>query len=109
MLRSGGYAVKTASGALEALRLLRESDGAFDLIVTDVVMPDMSGLTLGQQVIETWRLPVLYLTGFVVEEEDRAKLPLDHMLLKPIRRSTLLKKVWEMLHPPAAASPPRTG
>src|SRR5512140_3129479 len=63
-LRTAGYVVETATSAREALETL-ESGAAFDVVVTDVRMPAMSGPRL----IERWResepdVKVLYLTGY---------------------------------------------
>src|SRR5580704_14600885 len=45
-LRSRGYSVIEASNGVEALEALEEKDGAVDLVVSDVVMPEMDGPTL---------------------------------------------------------------
>jgi DNA-binding NtrC family response regulator len=44
ILRSDGYRVMTASSGMEALRMV--SDHVFDAVITDIMMPDMSGLEL---------------------------------------------------------------
>ena len=45
-LRSRGYSVIEASNGIEAMEALEEKDGAVDLVVSDVVMPEMDGPTL---------------------------------------------------------------
>src|SRR5690606_33051580 len=45
-LRSRGYHVLEASNGIEALEVLEEHEGAIDLVVSDVVMPEMDGPTL---------------------------------------------------------------
>ena len=47
-LRSRGYSVIEASNGVEAMEALEEKDGAVDLVVSDVVMPEMDGPTLLQ-------------------------------------------------------------
>ncbi|MEY3853905.1 MAG: hypothetical protein RI910_2885, partial [Verrucomicrobiota bacterium] len=42
-LRSRGYSVIEASNGIEAMEALEEKDGAVDLVVSDVVMPEMDG------------------------------------------------------------------
>jgi CheY-like chemotaxis protein len=63
-LRGAGYSTATASGGTDALRLA-ESNGPFDLLLTDVRMPEMTGHDLARRL--RMRQPdvrVLYLTGF---------------------------------------------
>jgi two-component system cell cycle sensor histidine kinase/response regulator CckA len=63
-LRKGGYETSIAPGAAEALALL-QVEPAFDLLVTDLVMPDMNGDELAHRLCQRlWDLKVLYLTGF---------------------------------------------
>jgi CheY-like chemotaxis protein len=64
-LRLCGYQVLEAVSGEDALRLSREHDGEIDLLLTDVVMPRMSGRELAQRVTaERPGLPVLYVSGF---------------------------------------------
>ncbi len=60
-----GYQVATRSSAEDALTALREADGGFDLVVTDLVMPGLNGHALACAVHEiSPKLPVLLMTGF---------------------------------------------
>jgi len=66
MLARLGYRVISASGGREAIRLARESQGQLDLLLTDVVMPQMSGHELAKRL--TSMLPglkVIYMSGYV--------------------------------------------
>ena len=49
-LRSRGYTVLEATSGVEALDLFRRNEGAIDLIVSDVVMPEMDGPSLLREV-----------------------------------------------------------
>jgi two-component system cell cycle sensor histidine kinase/response regulator CckA len=63
-----GYAVVVASNGSEALEVARSLDGRIDLLVTDVVMPGMSGIELAAQANELWPLlPVLFVSGHLDE------------------------------------------
>jgi PAS domain S-box-containing protein len=63
-----GYAVVVASEGTEALEVARSLDGRIDLLVTDVVMPGMSGIELAVRVNELWPLmPVLFVSGHLDE------------------------------------------
>ena len=64
VLRSAGYVVETGAGGTEALEAISKGD-AFDLVVTDVRMPGMSGPQfIGQLRRHDAGTKVLYLTGF---------------------------------------------
>jgi len=63
-----GYAVVVASAGAEALEVAHSLDGRIDLLVTDVVMPGMSGIELAAKVNELWPLlPVLFVSGHLDE------------------------------------------
>ncbi len=70
VLEAAGYAVFTAGGGQEALRLLR--DQKIDLVITDISMPDMSGIDLAHRIREDVRLaeiPVIVFSSKEAEEE----------------------------------------
>ncbi|XP_057481596.1 two-component response regulator ARR10-like isoform X2 [Actinidia eriantha] len=60
ILKSWKYEVVTVKHASEALGTLRIKRGSFDLIVTDVHMPDMNGFELQKQIAEEFKLPVVF-------------------------------------------------
>jgi PAS domain S-box-containing protein len=69
LLQRAGYRVSPCSSALEALDLLATQPGAFDAIVTDYNMPEMSGIELAQRVAALYpELPVILSSGLVSEE-----------------------------------------
>jgi two-component system, cell cycle sensor histidine kinase and response regulator CckA len=65
MLTYAGYRVSTARSAGDALRLLGLEAPAFDLVVTDLLMPETDGRTLGRLIAERHpALPVIYMSGY---------------------------------------------
>jgi two-component system chemotaxis response regulator CheY len=82
-----GYAVECADNGLTALQKIEECPKAFDVVITDYQMPEMSGLEL---VTRLRALPflgkILILTSGVSNEVDEAfqKLKVDNVLNKPI-------------------------
>ena len=65
ILRHGGYSVIEAAHPRAALAIVRDSDAHFDLLLTDVVMPDMSGRELAKIVADIRTdLKVLYTSGY---------------------------------------------
>jgi PAS domain S-box-containing protein len=98
-LRREGWRVLDAPSAPEALRLARESGVRLDLLVTDVVMPGMSGRELAERLRrEQPELPVLFVTGFSSEADPR-RLPgrSAALLLKPFLPEGLVSGVRELL------------
>jgi CheY-like chemotaxis protein/signal transduction histidine kinase len=95
-----GYAVLVAEDGERALTLAREHQGPIDLLLTDVVMPGLSGLQLARLMAADWPdLAVLYVSGFTFEEEVP---PTDvargiAYLPKPFDTDVLTDKVAELL------------
>ena len=69
LLQSRGYEVRTASGAGEALDLLEREGPLIRLLLTDVLMPGVTGPALVSRVLALRpNLPVLYMSGFRGDE-----------------------------------------
>jgi PAS domain S-box-containing protein len=65
LLEDAGYRVIAAGGGAEALARPELADGGVDLLLTDVVMPEMSGRELADRVRERTRdVPVLFMSGY---------------------------------------------
>lgn len=89
-----GYAVDAAETALQALDLIGAND--YDIVITDIVMPKMSGVEFLEQIHQSLRdVPILMMTGEPTVET--AITSLQHgafdYLFKPIKKDTLLKVV----------------
>jgi len=101
ILRERGYNVIEASGGMEALRLASEFFGKIHLVVSDVIMPGMSGSALVSQ-IEAARpgIIALYISGYTDDAIVHHGI-LDSniaFLQKPFSPNQLERKVWEVLH-----------
>ncbi len=102
-LRRQGYQVLDAASGVEALALVAAHPGTIHLLVTDVVMPLMSGPELAQRV--TARLPgirVLCMSGYSDDSVSRHQLREAGVafLQKPVTPSVLAAKVREVLDTP---------
>jgi CheY-like chemotaxis protein len=65
VLERAGYTVIAAENGSRALNHLPYHSGPLDLLLTDVVMPDMSGPRLAEQVLERYpSLPIIFLSGY---------------------------------------------
>jgi len=82
------YEVDTAPDAVSALDMLRMSQANYDLLIADLKMPGMDGLTLIRQVKQLRsRLPVIIITGFSTESSaiEAINLGVSAYLTKPFR------------------------
>jgi two-component system cell cycle sensor histidine kinase/response regulator CckA len=102
-LRSRGYSVIEASNGIEAMEALEQKNGAVDLVVSDVVMPEMDGPTL----LKTMRgrnpdLKIIFVSGYA-EDAFEKSLPENQQfafLPKPFTLSQLVAAVKETMTPP---------
>ena len=105
ILEMSGYQVLEASSGDEALAIYKQHEGQIDLIVTDVVMPQMSGRELAQS-LELLHpgIKVLYMSGYTDDAIVRHGL-LDQeiaFLQKPFTPDALMRKVRDVLDAPHA-------
>jgi CheY-like chemotaxis protein len=94
-----GYRVLTAANAGEALERLAAHEGPVDLLVTDVVMPGMSGPKLAEAVADRFpRLTTLFISGYAGDHTGRPLVPDGAALLdKPFTIDVLARRVRELL------------
>jgi DNA-binding NtrC family response regulator len=98
VLSGRGYRVITTSGPVEALRVARESLDEIDLLVTDVVMPDMSGLALAERILsDRPEMKVLYMTGYSNEVVMAHGTPHGSLIEKPFTPRQIAARVGEIL------------
>ena len=99
-LESGGYTVMEAQDGAEALALAEEHKGSIHLLITDMVMPRMTGLELAARLKEKQpALRMLYMSGYSerAASESMQPDPSIRILSKPFSRSALLRTVHELL------------
>ena len=99
-LERHGYAVLTAESGSEALRLAAAHQGPIDLLITDVVMPDLRGPDLARRLVaDRPGLSTLFMSGYMADAlEDSTSPPvLVDFIHKPFLPSALVAKVREML------------
>jgi two-component system, cell cycle sensor histidine kinase and response regulator CckA len=100
LLRIQNYQVHEASNATEALDLLRKYASKINLMVTDVVMPDMNGVALAERArAQLPKLKMLYASGYRDGELRRLGMPDLGLafLQKPFTTFDLATKVRETL------------
>ena len=99
-LESGGYKVIEARDGTDALKRIEKYDGAIDLLVTDMVMPGMTGQELTARLLERRpEIRVLYMSGYserAAADSARGDSSM-RLLAKPFSRWALLRAVHEIL------------
>ena len=108
-LRADGYQVLAAGNGLDALRIAEQHAGPIDLLITDVIMPAMSGPEVAHA-LATSRpsTPVLYISGYTADKLSYyPELEPDVALLqKPFKLNVLTQKVRDIIGTVETASPP---
>ncbi len=100
MLGLLGYKVETRTSGAEALALLESDPGAFDLVITDMVMPGMTGDVLATRIL-TLRpdMPIIMCTGYSdnITEERAKMLGIRAFALKPLAMENLSRLIRQVL------------
>jgi len=100
MLERLGYQVTSRTSSIEALEAFRSSPDKFDLVITDMAMPNMPGDKLSAEFIKLRAdIPILLCTGFsdTMSEEKATSLGIKGFLLKPTVMKDLSQKIREVL------------
>ncbi len=110
ILRRGGYSVTGTSNASEAVEICTRRDSAVDLLLTDVIMPDLRGTELvGLVEASTPDLKVVFMSGYshaVLAPETLADDGRMAFIEKPFSAAELLREVRELLD---SGTPPGEG
>ena len=100
MLEHLGYTVLPAASPDDAIRIAREYPGTIDLLITDVVMPEMNGLDLARKMQASFPgIRRLFMSGYManIVAHQGGLNEGDNFLQKPFSLSDLAKKVREVL------------
>ncbi|MBW2654493.1 MAG: response regulator, partial [Deltaproteobacteria bacterium] len=95
-----GYKVTSCNSSTKALETFWDNPDKFDLVITDLAMPNMPGDKLAVALTEIRSdIPILLCTGFseTMSEEKAASLGIKGFLLKPIVMKDLSHKIREVL------------
>jgi len=99
-LKELGYHVTTRTSGIEALETFKSNPDKFDLVVTDMTMPRMTGERLAREIISIHKeIPIIISTGFssAMTEEKALKLGVKGLLRKPFVLSELAKAIHDVL------------
>ena len=97
-LEARGYRVLEAENGQAALDAVAAQSGVIDLLITDVVMPEMGGHELAERLLkERPKMKVIYLSGYTEEALVEGKIDGKAFLQKPFTLQILARKVREVL------------
>jgi PAS domain S-box-containing protein len=100
MLKTLGYKVTKAQGGPEAWEIFEARPGMFDLVITDQIMPDLTGVALAQKIRRVKPdLPVILFTGYSrpIGEDRAKKCGIRGYIMKPITRHEVADTVRRVL------------
>jgi len=105
VLEGAGYVTMSTISSLQAMKIIEEKKWDVDLLITDMGMPDMTGLELFEKIRESDNdLPVILCSGYSehISEDSSEELGLDGYLAKPFTGKQLLEVVRQVLKPQKA-------
>ena len=104
ILRAKGYQVAEAQNGVEALEILTTgtevlTKKAFDLVITDLVLPGLHGVNLIHQIRATWpKMPIIVISGYLSETPGKVILEgFAEFIQKPIDPAALIATVRRLL------------
>jgi PAS domain S-box-containing protein len=100
LLEGLGYNVVTRTSSLEALEAFRAQSDNFDLVITDMTMPNMTGEKMAREIMKVRPdMPIILCTGFspVITEEKARAMGIRAFIMKPILKNEIAVKIREVL------------
>ena len=95
-----GYRVSSYLSSAAALAAFIQAPETFDLVVTDMTMPGMTGMGLSKEILSVRKdIPIIICTGFSerLDEEKISSIGIKGLLMKPIVKSELARMVRQVL------------
>ncbi len=100
MLENLGYKVTARTSSIEALEAFRNNPDAFDLVITDMTMPNMTGKDLAKELM-TIRpdIPIILCTGFSeqIDERRAEEMGISAFVMKPVVMRQIANTIREVL------------
>jgi PAS domain S-box-containing protein len=100
MLSALGYRVTAVANGPEALKTFRENPEDFDLVITDMTMPGMTGAELSREILKIKPgFPIILCTGFseIISEGEAKAMGIRRFLMKPVFLDTLAGEIRTVL------------
>jgi PAS domain S-box-containing protein len=100
MMEWMGYKVSSRSSSLDALELFRSKPDDFDLVMTDMTMPHMTGDSLAREIMKIRSdIPIILCTGYSnkITEEQAKEIGIKGFVMKPVVKEDLAKMIRRVL------------
>ncbi len=100
MLLPLGYQLTAKCSSNEALELFLDDSKAFDLVITDLAMPEMSGLQMAEKMLKLEpELPIIICTGYCSGETEKKihALAIRALLMKPLTYEKMVERIRQVL------------
>ncbi len=100
MLTSLGYAVDVRFSSVDALYAFRANPNRFDLVITDMTMPNMTGVDLAQEMLKIRsEMPIILTTGFseLINEKKAKEMGIKKLIMKPVSLNNLAQAVKQLI------------
>ena len=100
MLKELGYEVTATTESIKALANFRSQPYQFDIVITDMTMPDMNGVTLSRELLKIRRdIPIILYTGFseLVTEGEAMDAGIKAFVMKPFSLKEIAKRIRSVL------------
>lgn len=104
LLESRNYQVAVSENGLDALQVFESVDQSIDLVISDMVMPGMGGLTLYYALRDRYKdVKILFITGHPLDMESQSLLEESHIewLQKPFNVQEFIQTIQKLLNSPA--------
>ena len=102
MLTNLGYQITARTSSIEALELFLNKPEAFDLVITDQTMPNMTGRELAKEIMSIRKdIPIILCTGFSdqIDEHSAKAMGISAFVMKPIVMRQIANTIREVLDP----------
>jgi PAS domain S-box-containing protein len=100
MLETLGYVTIPRYSSTDALAAFKARPESFDLVITDMTMPHMTGIDLAREILTIRpRIPIILCTGFseTVDEQEIKEMGIRELLMKPVSMRDLALAVHDIL------------
>jgi PAS domain S-box-containing protein len=101
MLVQLGYRVTARTNSLEAMELFRSEPDAFDLVITDYTMPNMTGVDLAKAMLQIRPdIPIVLCTGYseMISEDTAKEMGIRAFVMKPVLRQNIARVIRKVLN-----------
>ncbi len=100
MLESLGYKITTRTSSVEALELFKSKADSFDLVITDMTMPNMTGDELARELLRIKpEIPVILCTGYSarINQQQASAMGIRAYVSKPVLRREIAATIRDVL------------